>query len=69
MSTRANNDFMGFAVRPSLKPQARVRDSGLPIDQERMQRALSGPSRMIPNGLTPEQVLEFILGSDAVKGR
>lgn len=67
MSTRANNDCMGFTVRPSLKPQARIPGTVPAIDIERLKRALSGPTYMIPNGLTPEEIREFILRAAASK--
>lgn len=69
MTSRASSDYMGFQVHISHQPQVRAREVAAPIDLERMQRALAGPSRMIPNGLSPEEVLEFILGPDTSTGK
>lgn len=44
-----------------LKPYYEWRENASVIDIDRMKQALAGPSVMIPNGLTPQEIIDFIL--------
>lgn len=72
MASRPSNDFMGFVVQESFRAKVhgpQPRKVVVRVERERMERALSSPSIMIPGGLTPDEVREFILRAASSTGK
>ena len=72
MASRPSNDFMGLVVQESFRAKVhspQPRKVVVRVERERMERALSSPSIMIPGGLTPDEVREFILRAASSTGK
>lgn len=61
MTLRHYSYCVDIDVQEYVRVEESSRERVATFDRDRMERALSGPSFQIPNGLTPNEIRDFIL--------